>query len=167
MSDIPVIYLELFTMHFGESIIKNKLRFFFGIPDDESQRSSWNSVAKKKSPLGRLKPPPTFLWCFFWIREIPNFFVFFLGNCKKLAKCHDSPELFGECLYSESSFLPLLHTNLHSPHNARASQEFSGRLSLHVVARTALLSGDPLPLLSARHLWQYVPWQNIKFSRDL
>ena len=167
MSDIPVIYFGTIHHALWWKHYKKQTTFFFWHSGWRVATIILKLCCKKEIPFGQTEAPPTFLWCCFWIREIPNFFVFFLGNCKKLAKCHDSPELFGECLYSESSFLPLLHTNLHSPHNARASQEFSGRLSLHVVARTALLSGDPLPLLSARHLWQYVPWQNIKFSRDL
>ena len=107
---------RLFIWNYHHALLwkhyKQQTTDFVGIPCDESQRSSWNSVAKQKSP--------PFPWWFFLIREIPKLFCCFSRKLQEIVtKCHDSPELFGECLYSESSFLPLLHTKPHSPHSCQ------------------------------------------------
>ena len=57
MSDIPVIYLELFTMHFGESIIKNKLRFFLAFRMT-SRNDHPETLLQKRNPLWADWSPP-------------------------------------------------------------------------------------------------------------
>ena len=72
---------------------------------------------KKPYQFGQtLATPPHFFVMFFWSGKFLTFWIFL--EITRLVKYHDSPELFGECLYSESSFSnfsPLLHTKPH-PH---------------------------------------------------